>query len=274
MHSIFGRFLRPILFFVIFVSVPPAAFAAPNLPRLDDPQLQEFLNILKSEYEQYLSSGSPHLVRPSEIKPWPCELTPVQLNKLAGTTDSDDDPITKRDFINSARASRSQPISVVYSGQKFYPVQATCKAGKLEGPVDFWVEYDFTTIAAPMFSQIRHMLSHVRFTATGGNPNSLVLKVNELLSLDTKYNNPATAEMMSKQKKHNTLSVSFSADWMSEPPVPYAPSVSLTHVDLDSNGKVILTTRTVRPFGGNRHEITQYGFFGVDSTHKDSTTLY
>lgn len=273
MEFTFARLARAGLLAAIFAGVSSTVFAAPTLPRLDDPQLQGFLDTLKAEYEQYLSSGNPHLVRPSEAKPWPCKLTPAQLNKLAGTVNSDDDPAKKREFVNSARAYHTEPIRVVYTNQIFYPVQATCKAGKLEGPVDFWVEYDMTTIAPSTFSATNHLLSHIRFTAKNGNPIGLVLNNNELLKRDTTYNNPATAEMMSKQPKHNTLSVSFNASWVNEPPVSPEPAVGLSHVDLDSNGKVKLTVNAVRPFGGNRHEVTRYGFFG-DSTHKDSSTLY
>lgn len=267
-----GRLLRSTLLSVIIAGASSTVFAAPNLPRLDDPQLQGFLNTIKTEYEQYLSNGNQHFVRPSEAKPWPCKLTTEQLNKIAGTVNSDDDPVKKREFINSARSSHTEPIKVVFANQNFYPVQATCKAGKLEGPVDFWVEYDMTNIG-PALSLAYHNLSHVRFTAKNGNPIGLVLKDNDMLKQVTTYNDPATAEMMSKQPKHNTLSVSFSASWVNEPLVSPEPTVTLSHVDLDSNGKVKLYVNTVRPFGGNRHEVTKYGFFG-DSTHKDSTTLY
>lgn len=257
----------------ILINVSPVVLAAPNLPKLDDAQLQGLLNTLRTEYEQYLSSGNPHLVRPSEAKPWPCKLTVEQLNKLAGTVNSDDDPVTKRQLINTARESHSEPMRTEYSKQTFYPVQATCKSGKLEGPVDFWVEYDEATMAPPRFTTTSHYVSHVRFTAKNGSPEGLVLKDQERLKQDTTYNDPATAEMMSKLPKHNTLSVAFVATWVSETAVSQQPMVTLAHVDLDSNGNVMLTTRTVRPFGTNRHEETSYGFFG-DSTHKDSTSSY
>lgn len=268
-----GRFLRSSLLSVILAGASSTVFAAPHMPNLDDPQLQGFLDTLKAEYEQYLASGNPHLVRPSEIKPWPCQLTPAQLNKLAGTTNSDDDPIKKREFINYARSWHSEPIKVEYSNQTFYPVQAVCQTGNLEGPVEFWVEYDSTQIAPPSHITSRHELKHVRLTARQGNPAGLVLSETELLRLVTKYNDPATEEMMSKQKKYNTLSVGFDASWVSESPMSYEPSVGLSHIDLDSNGQVKLTVNTVRPFGENRHQVTHYGSFG-DITHKDSTTLY
>lgn len=270
---IFVCLARVSLFATIIASMSSTALAAPALPRLDDSQLQGFLDTLKTEYEQYLSSGSPHLVRPSEAKAWPCKLTMEQLNKIAGTVNSDDDPAMKRRLINSARSDRREPISMVYANQSFYPVQATCVAGKLEGPVDFWVEYDSTIIAPPTSSVVSHLLSHIRFTAINGNPIGLVLRVNQLLKSDTTYNNPATAEMMSKKPKQNPLSVAFSAVWVSEPPVWPEPSVNLSHVDTYRDGKAKLFVSTTRPFGGNRHEDTMYGFFG-DSTHKDSTTLY
>lgn len=252
-----------------FTCMVHSSFAATDLPRLDDPQLQGLLTTLQGEYEQYLTNKVGYLTRPSEAKPWPCALTSDDLNILAGTTSSDDNPEMKRQLIIQARQSKSDPIRVVFSNQTFYPVKAECEGGKLNGPVDYWVEFD-SAIVTPAFSINNHQLKHAQITAKGNKAFGLGLNITTTLNSETIYNDPATSAMMSKQKKSKINAVSFSASLASEPPMQ-SRSVVLAHTVVD--GLVTVSVTATRPLGDNGYELTHYGSFGGPS-HRDYTARY
>lgn len=256
------------LFFATLSGLSFMASSAATLPRLDDPQLQALLNTLSGEYEQYLASGKVHLSKPAESKPWPCDMTSAQLNQLAGIVDSDDDPIAKRKLALDARLVDAKPGKIVYKNKVFYPVQAACKDAKLRGLVEFWVEFDLAFIDPSSATYTYRYLRQVRFVAKNGEPSGVVLKIDDLLKQTDQSSNPAEAATT-----RTPISVNFSAEMFDEPLSMSKLTVGLNHqIDVTSS-KVNVYVNTIRPFNGNRHETTQYGFFG-DSTHKDSTTRF
>jgi hypothetical protein len=253
-----------------FSCISQATIAVTDFPRLDDPQLQEFLTLAQGEYKQYLANKDAYMTRPVARKPWPCALAPEVLNKLASTTNSDDDPVAKQAFVKMARESRTEPIRTFFSNQTFYPVKAECKDNKLDGFVDFWVEYDYSVVST-MFSQNSHQLKHVRLSVDGDKVIGMVFSSGITLSSETIYNDPQTSAMMAKQRKYKITAVSFSVAGSNVAAVTQVPVVSLTHLLMD--GEVTVTIDTIRPYADNRVEETHYGSFG-SLGHRDYVKRY
>jgi hypothetical protein len=202
------------------------------------------------------------------VQSWPCAVPAAALNRLAGTVNSDDDPATKRSFVESARTGHTTPIKDVYGNLVFYPVKVEFSAGVLQGPVDFWVEFD-RSIVASGFSTNSHQLRHVHAVAKDNRPVGLILSSSVTLTSETTYEDPATRAMMAKQAKSTVTSISFMATWAEDPPLPVAPQVAVSHVVVDGN--VTLLTRTTRPLAEERVEEDSYGTFGPPE-HMDSRT--
>ncbi|HJW24732.1 MAG TPA: hypothetical protein VJ576_07520 [Rhodocyclaceae bacterium] len=244
--------------------------AVTGLPTLDDPQLQEFLNILNTEYDQYLANPAEYFAKPATPSKWPCEVNPKFLNLIADTTNSDDIPEMKKFYLNEARSTGADPVSLVFSNQTFYPIKASCKNGKLDGPVEFAVEYDMSIATAKMDMR-SHRLKRVRAVLKENAPVGPIISAISTLSSNTIYSDPATAEMMAKQKKSDIVSAGFVAHVPSIPIKSHSNRVALSHVVV--NGKLTRTAQTTRVADDGRVEENNYGTFG-STDHRDFTNRY
>lgn len=261
--------LKFVLLGAIFAGISCTAAGA-VFPTLEDSQSHGFLEASKTEYEKYLASPDAYFAHPSEAKPWPCDLTPAQLSALAETVNSDDDPVLKRELLIDARSSGGEPPSITFSKQVFYPLQATCKANKLEGLVDFWVEFD-RAIISKGFTANDHMLKRMRFTAKAGEAVGTMAEAGKTISSNVVWNDPETAEIMAGAKNPVKTSVWFAQRQVLLPRQSRPPMVVISHISV--NGAITLTVREVRNLGDKRVQVVGYGQFGALS-RRDYVQMY
>lgn len=211
---------------------------------------------------------------PSTGMEWPCEISTQQLNTMTELIDTDQDPIMKKKYSILAKQTGMQSFSIRYLNIKYQPVSASCDKGKLEGLVDYWVDYQTETYAVPIYTELSRIVAHIQFNAVNGVPQGILSKSIEVLDKTTHYTKPETAALMAKQPKRNPLSLTFSATQLkSIPSNPTDSGVSISHIDMKQNGIIVTLTSTAQPFGTDRYETEIYGNFGGPS-HKDSTTRY
>lgn len=231
------------------------------LPALQEPQLQPLMAAISAEFQQY-SANPVALVAPQASQPWPCAVSPADLDAFSGTVDSDNDPVMKAEFVNDARASGIPPSKLTYLNKVVTPVRGQCEAGKLSGPIEYWIEYD-QLISSSMMTMKYHNLVRVRANARDGKPEGVVLIRGTTLSQRTDYADRETAEMMAKQPQPKVSTNFFIA--FAAPGTAQKAQVGTSRVVVDGNVSVITHTRFSRPDGQVIED--GYGTFGGAAHH-------
>lgn len=231
------------------------------LPALQEPQLQPLMAAVSAEYQQHTAQPAA-LAAPKDAPAWPCAVSEAELDVFASTVDSDKDPVARAELVNDARSSGMPPSRIVYANKRITPVRAQCEAGKLSGPVEFWIEYD-QTIASTQLTLKYHNLVRVRAQAVDGKPDGPLLLTGTTLSQQTEYADRATADMMAAQPKPKISTVFF----MAITPAGAAPkaSVATSRTVVDGTLTVSTHTRFSRPDG----QVVEdgYGAFGGPAHH-------
>lgn len=257
-----SRVLRASLLFAL----PWSCGLAMALPAMKDAPLQPLMAAASAEFQRYVANPVA-LAAPRDAPAWPCPVSQAELDVFAGTVDSDHDPVVKAELLNDARSSGMPPSKLVYANKVVTPVRAQCEAGKLSGPIEFWVEYE-QTIASTQLTLKYHNLVRVRANALKGQPDGPVVVTGTTLSQQTEYADPATAQMMAAQAKPKISTVFFMAFTPAGPAPKTSVAISRTVID----GKLFVSTRTrfSRPDG----QVVEdgYGAFGGPE-HHDSRTL-
>lgn len=245
--------------FVALLSLPSGYAMA--LPVPQEPQLQPLMAAVSAEFQQYLANPVA-LTAPKEAQPWPCAVSQAELDVFANTVDSDNDPVTKAELVNDARASGMPPSKTTYFNKVVTPVRAQCQGGKLSGPVEFWIEYDQTISSTQLTLKYRNLV-RVRANARDGKPDGPVLHTGAGLSQQTEFADPATAEMMAKQPKPKITNAFFVAFT----PAGQAPKASVATSRIVVDGSLSVTTHT--RFSRQDGQVVEdgYGAFGRPEHH-------
>lgn len=246
---------------ILLAALPWVGGQALALPVLQEPQLQPLMAAVSTEFQQYNANPVP-LVAPKEAQAWPCAVSQAALDVFAATVDSDNDPVMKAELINDARSGGLPPGKLIYTNKVVTPVRAQCTAGRLSGPVEFWVEYDQTHASSMLTLRYRNLV-RVRANARDGQPEGMVLITGTTLSQKTEYADRATSEMMAKQAQPK-ISTTFFIAFTAPGPMPKA-QVATSRVVNEGNLTVVTHTRFSRPDGLVVED--GYGVFGGPSHH-------
>lgn len=250
----------------LLMAMPWFCSQAMALPALNEPVLQPLMAAVSTEFQQHAAQPAA-LAAPKDTPAWPCAVSEAELDVFASTVDSDKDPVAKAELLNDARSSGIPPSRITYTNKVVTPVRAQCEAGKLSGPLEFWVEYD-QTVASSMLTLKYHNLVRVRATARAGQPEGSVLVTGTTLSQQTEYADRATADMMAAQPKPRISTVFFMA--FTAPGSAPKASVATARTTVDGTLTVSTRTRFSRPDGQVIED--GYGVFGGPA-HHDSRTL-
>lgn len=245
----------------LLVTMPWFCSQALALPALNEPVLQPLMAAVSAEFQQHTAQPVA-LAAPKDKQAWPCAVSEAELDVFAGTVDSDRDPVMKAEMLNDARSGGMPPSKIVYANKVVTPVRAQCEAGKLSGPLEFWVEYD-QAIASSMLTLKYRNLVRVRATAREGQAEGSVLLTGTTLSQQTEYADRATADMMAAQPKPRISTVFFRA--FTAPGAAAQASVSTARTTVDGTLTVSTHTRFSRPDG----QVVEdgYGLFGGPAHH-------
>lgn len=261
-------FMKPsrVLRASLLVALPWCAGQALALPPMKDAPLQPLMAAASAEFQRHVANPVA-LAAPADAPAWPCAVSQAELDVFAGTVDSDNDPVAKAELLNDARSSGMAPSKLVYANKRVTPVRAQCEAGKLSGPIEFWIEYEQTIASTQLTLRYRNLV-RVQAKALKGQPDGPVLMTGTTLSQQTEYADKATADMMAAQPKPKISTVFFVAATPAGPQPKTSVAISRTLID----GTLSVTTRTrfSRPDGQVIED--GYGAFGGPE-HHDSRTL-
>lgn len=128
--------------FALNIFMTDIVFAASLPPPPQDTKLAEVYEQAKSLYEK--SKSKSYLEMPSTPNPWPCEVTELQLRKFAGALTSEELDLKEQKKLKrifSDMGISMKGIKEKYSDVHYAPIIASCRNGKLDGDLEFIIEY-------------------------------------------------------------------------------------------------------------------------------------
>ncbi|APW44526.1 hypothetical protein RS694_19715 [Rhodoferax saidenbachensis] len=133
---------------------------------------------------------------------WPCNVPNLELRKLAGAlSDNEDDAGMKRlKRLSSVNLNMRQRVQV--KDVQIVPIKATCKNGKLDGPLEFMMELTrvLDTAAGMDVSEMRTRSRHSMTLSAGQYlPGAPLTVVSSQVSMKRTSKNPAVQAQMNAQ---------------------------------------------------------------------------
>ncbi len=245
----------------LLATLPWLCGAALALPTLKEPALQPLMAAVAAEFTQHMAKPVA-LAAPKESAPWPCTVPQADLDVFADTVDSDNSPRLKAEFLNDARSGGMPPIKLSYTNKVLTLVRARCEAGKLSGPLEFWMAYDMVN-SSTMFTLRSQQLVRVRANARDGKPDGVVLITGSSRTLKTIYTDPEMAQATANEPEVQFSTLIFKA--ITDPGQDRTALVATSHTVIDSKPSVTTSTRFVRPDGLVVED--SYGLFGGPAHH-------
>jgi len=201
------------------------------------------------------SKTAGYLDFPANPPAWPCAVSDFQQRKLAWVLNDDEmDEKTKLAFRKSSMNAgmNSKDMKMLYKDAVFAPLAASCKDGKLDGPLEFVVEYtrvfDSPASTMEMRMSVRQSMTVAAGEQAFGTPVSTSVTT---VSTKTAYKDPAVQSAMAKVKMPEikiftaTYSLPLNADDY------YVATIS----DMGAQGWMTLLQR---PTGSKRSEMSSY----------------
>jgi hypothetical protein len=178
------------------------AIELPSIPT--DTRVAAAFAQARAVYSRAESPG--YMDMPTDAKPWPCAVTELQLRRWIGymaLNDADLDDKARKANAAAFRASgmSADELKSTVRDVRQAPLVASCKDGKLDGPLEFVLEY---TRVLDMPVAIMETRTRTRITlqiAAGEQVMNAAVSVNSLqLSSKSTYKDPAVEAMMQKTK--------------------------------------------------------------------------
>lgn len=245
-----------------------------------DPTLAGLYGQVKEMFP--IASAPGYMDWPAEPKPWPCDVSELQVRKLASPLargDGENDPLIEKAIKlgrRSAGAGGSSKTTI--SDVRFAALEGNCKEGKLEGPVEFFVEYTRLATGAGTDMETRYR-ERTRALVSQGEPAIGQPQVHAMLELSNSmhWHDPTVENMMKKAPKIKTerltvqvnqflsrvightaqiaLSKSQGAEpiWNTLLSQPIGPQSVESYVYLDGQLHMILRVKNLQQHGEQRH---------------------
>lgn len=223
--------------------------AADLPPTPQDPQLAAAFVQAQALLEKSGSGG--YLDLPDNAKPWPCAVTELQLRKYAyALSDNEQDEKTRKLMGNIYRDAgmNRKDLKTTIRDARHAPVYAACKDGKLDGPLEFIIEYTRSIDMPTAISETRSR-SHIRLTVSAGEPlTETPYTVTTLqLSNKTSYKDPAIQTMMEKHKPPETTVITASYTQPVNPDAGYSAIIIETRTGLFTREWMTMLNRPTAP---------------------------
>ena len=168
----------------------------------------------------------------------PCDGVTQELHRLGGVVRQDDEA-TIKSYARIARQAGMLPGSLKppqFTIKQMHLVKAQCKAGKLDGEIEGWLDYDMV-MDNPINTSTTSYRTHFKAFYTSGKPSydSNVTARWQSGSKST-FKDPATEKMMSANKQPQISLAIFGAD---------SPQANISAMFMTMDGKSKLTTTVV-----------------------------
>jgi hypothetical protein len=238
-----------------------------QLPQTNDAETNGWIKLAEQELKQYLDNQTTYFNLPSNIVPIPCESATESLRVAAGFTGLSDAPSDQQQQYKRVAGDNA----TYYSRDiRFWPVQLSCKNGKLDGVVDVWAFANMVS-DTETFLSVKPSLKHIRFKAEGGKVTGLFHSVARTEGGVNEYKDANTNAMMKKsgEVKLETTIFSYSQPTQKENPRAVTVVNSIfqdkQYQDTSEGPSTIITL----PIGPGRTEAVTY-----NGQRKASRMLY
>jgi hypothetical protein len=187
-----------------------AGFLSPAMaidlpPPPSDPQLQAALQQAKATFD--LTSTAGYMDMPKDAKPWPCAVSELQLRRWTGylaLADSEQDDKTRKATTKALRASgvSAGDMKSTIHDVRYAPIVASCKDDKLDGPLEFIIEYSRTMDMDTLRMDTRTR-ARLKLTVAAGAVVDSAARGSATIQLSQKntFKDPATEAMMQKNRQ-------------------------------------------------------------------------
>ncbi len=179
---------------------PAKAIDLPAPPA--DPKLQASLLQAKATFDRIGTAG--FMDMPTEARPWPCAVSELQLRRWTGylaLTDNEQEEKTRKSVTKAFRAAGmgASEMKISIQDVRHAPIVANCKDDKLDGPLEFMIEYTRTTDMATMRMETRTR-ARMQLTVAAGASVATAAVGSATIQLAQKntFKDPATDALMKK----------------------------------------------------------------------------
>ena len=163
---------------------PPRLASIPvrvELPSLSDPIVNAWAQQAKQQALAYQAHAG-GFVPPPQVMAMPCESAAMGMRTVAGLTSlHEKSPQEQEDLLRSWRQSSAHPVLYVRD-VKLWPVQASCTAGQLSGPLEFWA-FGVSVTGVDASIRISRELSHITTVMTNGKQSGPLTETKVLREL-------------------------------------------------------------------------------------------
>jgi hypothetical protein len=214
------------------------AAVAQDFPSIS-PKLQAQLEVVVKDFSAARSNLAQRFAWPTGTPAaLPCDGVTEELYRLGGVVKQDDEANQKL-YARMARQSGMLPGSFKppeFKVKQFHLVKAQCKAGKLDGEIEGWLDYDMVMDSAINTSTTSYR-THFKALYTSGKPSydSNVTARWQSGSKST-FKDPAIEKMMSASRQPQINVAIFGSD---------SPLGNISTMYMTMDGKAKLTTTVV-----------------------------
>lgn len=205
------RSFRIDLLALVLCTFAAPALSADQFPAPpEDPRLAEAFTQARALLAKSLAPGYTDM--PDTAKPWPCAVPDLEIRKLGGALSDEELKNLVPETKTLRRAAGNMKTSI--RDVRYAPVSATCKDGKLDGPLEFVIEF---TRVMDSFKYIMEAGYRMRISTRmkSGKPAAGAPNAQSTLQISqkTKFKNPAEEEQMAKHFLANPFKKSLSVNY-------------------------------------------------------------
>lgn len=197
------RTCLPLACLLAAVLSPAMAIDLPAPPT--EPQLQSALLQAKATFDQTSTAG--FMDMPKDARPWPCAVSELQLRRWTGylaLADNELDEKTRKTTIKALRGvgMGTNEMHATIQDVRHAPIVASCKDDKLDGPLEFVIEYTRITDMATMRMETRTR-ARLKLTVAAGASVVSAAHGSATIQLAQKntFKDPAMEAMMQKNRQ-------------------------------------------------------------------------
>ena len=165
-----------------------------EIPTAPDAVVNAWLQQARQEATLYQAARGTGFFPPAQAMAMPCDSAAAGMRAVARLVSLSDKPAEEQErFRKLMQAYSANPVSYIRD-VKLWPVQASCAAGQLSGPLEFWAFAVAVTGTDANISITRELL-HVRTVMAAGKQAGPLTETKATRML-TRYTKPETEAMM------------------------------------------------------------------------------
>lgn len=189
-----------------FPALSAAEFPAPP----ENPRLAEAYTKARALLETSLSPG--YMDLPDTPKPWPCAVADLEIRKHGGALNDEE---LKKAFPQGLKQRRhAVNVKVGIRDVRHAPIAAGCKNGKLDGPLEFMMEFTRVIESYDYVMEARYRVrKSMRLKSGKAEAGAPISETTLEVAQTVKYKNPAQQEQMEKHYRANPFKKALSVNY-------------------------------------------------------------